>query len=57
MVGTDRLPEGWDERLNKMDVVMVPTEFSRKIFEAGGVSGSKLRVLGESVNVGVRLSS
>lgn len=50
MFETDRLPDGWDERLNKMDVVMVPTEFSRAIFEAGGVYEDKLSVLGESVD-------
>ena len=33
-----------------MDVVMVPTEFSRAIFETGGVYEEKLSVLGESVD-------
>ena len=33
-----------------MDVVMVPTEFSRAIFETGGVYEDKLSVLGESVD-------
>jgi glycosyltransferase involved in cell wall biosynthesis len=38
------------ERLNKMDFVWVPTEFSRRVFEAGGVSAAKLMVVGESVD-------
>jgi glycosyltransferase involved in cell wall biosynthesis len=33
-----------------MDFVWVPTEFSRDVFEAGGVSAAKLVVVGESVD-------
>ena len=50
MFETDRLPAGWDERLNKMDEVWVPTEFHRRIFAAGGVEPAKLVVLGEPVD-------
>ena len=51
MFETDRLPSGWNDRLNKMDQVWVPTEFARGVFAAGGVEPSKLRVLGEPVDV------
>jgi len=33
MFETDRLPEGWEARLNQMDDVWVPTEFHRGVFE------------------------
>mmetsp|Transcript_8190 Transcript_8190/g.18679 ORF Transcript_8190/g.18679 Transcript_8190/m.18679 type:complete len:331 (+) Transcript_8190:38-1030(+) len=51
MFETDRLPDGWPERLNGMDQIWVPTEFSRGIFEASGVPASRLRVIGEPVDV------
>eukprot|EP00456_Euglypha_rotunda_P051899 TRINITY_DN41881_c0_g1_i1.p1 TRINITY_DN41881_c0_g1~~TRINITY_DN41881_c0_g1_i1.p1 ORF type:complete len:173 (+),score=22.92 TRINITY_DN41881_c0_g1_i1:117-635(+) len=51
MFETDRLPQGWTERLNKMDEVWVPTNFHRKIFEEGGVESSKLIVIPEPVDV------
>ena len=51
MFETDRLPEGWNRRLNGMDQVWVPTEFARRVFEAGGVTPSRLRVIGEPVDV------
>jgi glycosyltransferase involved in cell wall biosynthesis len=50
MFETDRLPSGWDERLNAMDEVWVPTEFHKRIFAQGGVDPSKLFVLGEPVD-------
>jgi glycosyltransferase involved in cell wall biosynthesis len=50
MFETDRLPEGWNLRLNQMNQVWVPTEFARKIFVDGGVDAEKLRVLGEPVD-------
>ena len=51
MFETDRLPDGWSERLNRMDEVWVPTEFARGVFEAGGVAPAKLVVVGEPVDV------
>lgn len=50
MFETDRLPSGWNLRLNQMDQVWVPTEFAKTIFIAGGVLPRKLRVLGEPVD-------
>ncbi|KAH8091258.1 glycosyl transferase [Aureococcus anophagefferens] len=46
MFETDRLPDGWPERLNAVDEV--PTEFHREIFEAAGVRN--LQVVGEPVD-------
>ena len=48
MFETDRLPDGWALRLNSLDEVWVPTEFSRGVFKAAGVTN--LRVLGEGVD-------
>eukprot|EP00948_MAST-09A_sp_MAST-9A-sp1_P001258 g1258.t1 len=49
MFETDRLPDGWAERLNFMDEVWVPTLFSKTIFLKGGVKPEKLKVVGELV--------
>eukprot|EP00823_Brevimastigomonas_motovehiculus_P004382 TRINITY_DN2885_c0_g1_i1.p1 TRINITY_DN2885_c0_g1~~TRINITY_DN2885_c0_g1_i1.p1 ORF type:complete len:496 (+),score=38.90 TRINITY_DN2885_c0_g1_i1:63-1550(+) len=51
MFETDRLPNGWAERLNAMDQVWVPTNFSRDVFVKYGVREDKLVVVPESVNV------
>ena len=48
MFETDRLPDGWPERLNAVDEVWVPTEFHRDVFEAAGVRN--LHVVGEPVD-------
>lgn len=50
MFETDRLPDGWNLRLNQMDAVWVPTAFHASVFKAGGVDESKLRILGEPVD-------
>merc|ERR1712023_349116 len=50
MFETDRLPSGWEERLNRMDEVWVPTAFHRAVFEAGGVEPAKITVIGEPVD-------
>mmetsp|Transcript_11780 Transcript_11780/g.15374 ORF Transcript_11780/g.15374 Transcript_11780/m.15374 type:complete len:469 (+) Transcript_11780:22-1428(+) len=50
MVETDRLPDGWAKRLNAMDQVWIPTEFSRKIFTDGGVEPELLQVVGQGVD-------
>eukprot|EP00742_Colponemidia_sp_Colp-10_P010392 GILJ01011408.1.p1 GENE.GILJ01011408.1~~GILJ01011408.1.p1 ORF type:complete len:455 (-),score=58.76 GILJ01011408.1:238-1602(-) len=50
MFETDRLPAGWEERLNTMDEIWVPTEFARRIFEANGVHSNRLVVIGEPVD-------
>jgi glycosyltransferase involved in cell wall biosynthesis len=50
MFETDRLPSGWDKRLNYMDEVWVPTEQARVVFETAGVVPAKLQVVGEAVD-------
>ncbi len=50
MFETDRLPDGWADRLNLMDFIWVPTFFHSRIFSSGGVAASKLRVLGEPID-------
>ena len=40
-----RLPDGWEQRLNKMDEVWVPSAHSRAVFEAGGVAADRLFVV------------
>jgi len=50
MFETDRLPEGWVDRLNKMDLIWVPTSFARAVFEGGGVDAKRLRVVPEAVD-------
>jgi len=50
MFETDRLPNGWAERINKLNETWVPTEFHRQVFEAGGVEASRLVVIGEPVD-------
>jgi glycosyltransferase involved in cell wall biosynthesis len=50
MFETDRLPEGWAQRLNAMDEVWVPTRFHRDVFARGGVAADKLRVVPEGVD-------
>ena len=50
MFETDRIPSGWIDRLNFMDEIWVPTEFSRKIFEENGVEKNKIKILGEPVD-------
>lgn len=50
MFETDRLPDGWAKRLNRMDFVWVPTQFHLDIFEKGGVSREKLVVMPEAVD-------
>ena len=47
MFETDRLPSGWDARLNYLDEVWVPTRFSQDIFAAAGVQS---RVIEEPID-------
>ena len=51
MFETDRLPSGWSERLQRMDEVWVPTEFSRRVFVQGGVDEHRVVVVPEPVDV------
>ena len=48
MFETDRLPDGWSERLNEVDEVWVPTPFHRAIFVGAGVAN--VHVVGEPVD-------
>jgi hypothetical protein len=36
MFETDRIPDGWQNRLNAMDEIWVPTEFHVDVFAANG---------------------
>ena len=47
---TDRLPNGWELRLNAMDEIWVPTKWAATVFAAGGVEPSKLVVVAEPVD-------
>ena len=50
MFETDRLPSGWDERMNKMDEIWVPTQHHKVIFERDGVT-KPVRVIGQGIDV------
>ena len=50
MFETNRLPDGWINRLNTMDEVWVPTLFSYDIFMNEGVKQEKLRIIPEPVD-------
>ena len=50
MFETDRLPDGWAERLNRMDEVWVPSRFNLETFAAGGVNRSRIVVVPEPVD-------
>eukprot|EP00002_Diphylleia_rotans_P028544 TRINITY_DN5769_c0_g1_i1.p1 TRINITY_DN5769_c0_g1~~TRINITY_DN5769_c0_g1_i1.p1 ORF type:complete len:436 (+),score=94.33 TRINITY_DN5769_c0_g1_i1:85-1392(+) len=50
MFETDRIPEGWVERLDKMDEIWVPSHFNKEIFITAGVNPHKIHVVPESVN-------
>ena len=51
MFETDRIPAGWDMRLNGMDEVWVPSMFNRRTFEEGGTESHRLHVVGEPVDI------
>mmetsp|Transcript_36395 Transcript_36395/g.88152 ORF Transcript_36395/g.88152 Transcript_36395/m.88152 type:complete len:127 (+) Transcript_36395:647-1027(+) len=50
MEETDRIPNGWDQRLNKMDEIWVPTHHHKQIFENGGVT-KPVVVVGQGIDV------
>jgi glycosyltransferase involved in cell wall biosynthesis len=50
MFETDRIPSGWSDRLNRMDEIWVPTEFSANIFREYGVDAAKVVVVEEPVD-------
>ena len=50
MFETDRIPNGWADRLNTMDEIWVPTEFAATIFKEYGVAANKVIVVEEPVD-------
>eukprot|EP00494_Astrolonche_serrata_P024544 UN24803 len=50
MFETDRIPNGWEGRLNQMDQIWVPTNFIKNIFVEGGVEKHKIRIVPEPIN-------
>eukprot|EP00656_Telonema_subtile_P027922 TRINITY_DN3012_c0_g1_i5.p1 TRINITY_DN3012_c0_g1~~TRINITY_DN3012_c0_g1_i5.p1 ORF type:complete len:419 (-),score=68.44 TRINITY_DN3012_c0_g1_i5:434-1690(-) len=50
MFETDRIPSGWELRLNKMDEVWVPSAWAVHTFAAGGVAREKLVRIPEPVD-------
>jgi len=51
MFETDRIPNGWAPRLNRMNEIWVPTEFHIKVFAKWGVERSKLFAIPQAVDV------
>jgi len=49
MFETDRLPQGWDVRLNAMDEIWVPTHHHQQIFQRDGVT-VPVRVVGQGID-------
>jgi len=52
MFETDRLPSGWNDRLNAIDEVWVPTKHHERIFLDGGVT-KPIVVVGQGVDIDV----
>mmetsp|Transcript_17933 Transcript_17933/g.26542 ORF Transcript_17933/g.26542 Transcript_17933/m.26542 type:complete len:456 (+) Transcript_17933:158-1525(+) len=52
MFETDRLPSGWNERLNAVDEIWVPSLHHKRIFLDGGVT-KPIAVVGQGVDVEV----
>ena len=50
MFETDRLPKGWNERLNQVDEVWVPTHHHRQIFVDAGVT-KPVVVVGQGIDI------
>lgn len=50
MYESDRLPRNWAPRIQKMDEVWVPTEFSKEQFIRSGISAEKIVVVPEAVD-------
>jgi len=47
---TDRIPDGWAERLNALTEVWVPSRFNLESFAAGGVRPDKLRWVRQGID-------
>lgn len=50
MFETDRLPDGWVDRLNQMDEIWVPTQFHRELFERTNNIHTNVRVVGQGID-------
>ena len=51
MFETDRLQPGWEQSLNQMDRIWVPSEFNRGTFVRSGVDPQKIAVVPECLDV------
>jgi glycosyltransferase involved in cell wall biosynthesis/2-polyprenyl-3-methyl-5-hydroxy-6-metoxy-1,4-benzoquinol methylase len=51
MFETDRLPEGWAEACNRMDMVWVPDAFNRQTFLRSGVREEKVRIVPGAIDL------
>ncbi|HWI64352.1 MAG TPA: glycosyltransferase [Symbiobacteriaceae bacterium] len=47
---TDRIPDGWADRLNAMTEVWVPSRFNLETFAASGVEPAKLRLVRQGID-------
>eukprot|EP00300_Choanocystis_sp_HF-7_P014113 c18570_g1_i4.p1 GENE.c18570_g1_i4~~c18570_g1_i4.p1 ORF type:complete len:377 (+),score=52.40 c18570_g1_i4:427-1557(+) len=50
MFETDRIPNGWHQRLNQMDEVWVPSKFGAETFLENGVDPEKIVVIPEPID-------
>jgi glycosyltransferase involved in cell wall biosynthesis len=50
MFETDRLPTGWNHRLNEMDEIWVPTRHEQRIFLEAGVT-KPIQVVGQGIDI------
>lgn len=50
MFETDRLPRKWEDRLNQMDELWVPTQHHKRIFERDGVT-KPIVVVGQGIDI------
>lgn len=50
MFETDRLPNGWVKKLNKMNEIWIPTQFHYDIFKKYGVEENKLKIIPEGID-------
>jgi hypothetical protein len=50
MFETNRIPDGWEKRINMLDEVWVPTQFSKDIFISAGIIENKIKIIGEPVD-------
>lgn len=49
---TDRIPDGWADRLNGLTEVWVPSRFNLETFAAAGVAPARLRLVRQGIDTG-----